>query len=343
MPPVLNYPGVYIEELPSGVHTITGVATSITAFVGWAPKGPVNQATLVLSFSDFQNQFGGLNSQSYLGYAVNQFFANGGQQAYIVRITWDGTLTPAPGTTPIPSASASAIGVGVASAAITAASGGVSGSAEITVGPAVLQSITIAPGTPPSLPIGLQQQFAATGNYSDGSTATLSPVTWGTNASAVASVDGSGLVTANGPGTCLITATQGSVTASVTLTVTAATLSSVTITPASPSVGINLTQQLTATASYSDGTSQDVTAAATWKSSAALDATVNGSGLVTGVAAGSPQITATWGGTPATVTVTVSAVLQSITISQRIRRCRVASQHCHLRPPAIIPTIRPPT
>ena len=81
-----TYPGVYIQEIPSGVYTITGVATSIAAFVGWADQGPTNQATLVQSWSDFANQFGGLDSRSYLGYAVNQFFANGGQQAYIVRL-----------------------------------------------------------------------------------------------------------------------------------------------------------------------------------------------------------------------------------------------------------------
>ena len=87
MPVTLSYPGVYIEELPSGTHTITGVATSIAAFIGWAAQGPANQATLVQSWSDFVNQFGGLDARSYLGYAVNQFFANGGQQAYIVRLS----------------------------------------------------------------------------------------------------------------------------------------------------------------------------------------------------------------------------------------------------------------
>jgi uncharacterized protein len=86
MPVTTTYPGVYIEELPSGVHTITGVATSIAAFIGWAPKGPTTYAQLVLSFSDFNNIFGGLDSRSLLGYAVSQFFANGGTQAYVIRL-----------------------------------------------------------------------------------------------------------------------------------------------------------------------------------------------------------------------------------------------------------------
>lgn len=86
MPVALSYPGVYIEEIPSGVRTITGVATSITAFVGWAPKGPTDSAGLVLSWPDFVRQYGGLDARSYLGYAVSHFFANGGQQAFIVRL-----------------------------------------------------------------------------------------------------------------------------------------------------------------------------------------------------------------------------------------------------------------
>ena len=88
MLPIFTYPGVYVEELPSAVHRIAGVATSIAAFVGWAPQGPVNQATLVQSWQDFQTEFGEQNPHSYLGSAVKQFFSNGGQQAYIVR---DGT------------------------------------------------------------------------------------------------------------------------------------------------------------------------------------------------------------------------------------------------------------
>jgi len=95
MPPTLTYPGVYIEELSNSVHTITGVATSIAAFVGWAARGPTTQATLVQSFTDFQNRFGGLDSRSLLGYSVNHFFGNGGQQAYIVRVAQSSAITTA--------------------------------------------------------------------------------------------------------------------------------------------------------------------------------------------------------------------------------------------------------
>ena len=104
-----TYPGVYIEELPSGVHTIAGVATSIAAFVGWAPKGPTNEAVLVQSFMDFQRQFGGLDARSLLGYAVSQFFSNGGQQAYIVRVA----------QAAITSGTASGVASGAASVSVT--------------------------------------------------------------------------------------------------------------------------------------------------------------------------------------------------------------------------------
>ncbi len=90
MPVTVSYPGVYIEELPSGVHTITGVATSIAAFVGWANQGPTTPQT-VLSWSDYARMYGGLDAGYPLGYAVSQFFGNGGSQAYIIRLTDGGT------------------------------------------------------------------------------------------------------------------------------------------------------------------------------------------------------------------------------------------------------------
>ncbi len=65
MPVAVSYPGVYIEEIPSGVRTITGVATSIGLFIGWAPKGATDRAVRLTSFADYQREFGGLNSRSF--------------------------------------------------------------------------------------------------------------------------------------------------------------------------------------------------------------------------------------------------------------------------------------
>lgn len=87
MPVTPTYPGVYIEEIPSGVRTITGVATSITAFIGFALKGPTNDPIRIQNFGDFERQFGGLNADSTMSYAVRQFFLNGGTDALIVRLS----------------------------------------------------------------------------------------------------------------------------------------------------------------------------------------------------------------------------------------------------------------
>jgi len=86
MPVNPTFPGVYIEEIPSGVRTITGVATSITAFVGRASRGPVNKAITITSFSDFERGFGGMGVDYPMSYAVRDFFLNGGSQAIIVRL-----------------------------------------------------------------------------------------------------------------------------------------------------------------------------------------------------------------------------------------------------------------
>ena len=86
MPTQPTYPGVYIEEIPSGVRTIVGVATSITAFAGRAQRGPTDTADVINSFGDFERIFGGLWTDSTLGFAVRDFFLNGGGQAVVVRL-----------------------------------------------------------------------------------------------------------------------------------------------------------------------------------------------------------------------------------------------------------------
>jgi len=89
MPVSPTYPGVYIEEVPSGVRTITGVATSITVFIGRAERGPENEPTTVTSYADFERGFGGLHLEYPMSYAVRDFYVNGGSQALIIRLAND--------------------------------------------------------------------------------------------------------------------------------------------------------------------------------------------------------------------------------------------------------------
>jgi phage tail sheath protein FI len=82
----LTYPGVYIEEIPSGVHTITGVSTSDTAFIDFFPRGPLGEAVRITSLAEFQRTFGGVDTRSEASYAIQQFFLNGGAVAWVVRV-----------------------------------------------------------------------------------------------------------------------------------------------------------------------------------------------------------------------------------------------------------------
>lgn len=96
MPVQVSYPGVYIQEVPSGVHTITGVATSVAAFIGRASKGKMNKATRLLSLADYVRAFGAPHPESDLANSVRLFFTNGGTDCYVIRIANGGapaTLT----------------------------------------------------------------------------------------------------------------------------------------------------------------------------------------------------------------------------------------------------------
>lgn len=95
MPVTPTYPGVYIEEIPSGVRTITGVSTSIAAFVGYAARGPLNKAVRIFNFGDYERTFGGLDRNSEVSYSVQQFFLNGGTDAYVVRVASGATSAKA--------------------------------------------------------------------------------------------------------------------------------------------------------------------------------------------------------------------------------------------------------
>ncbi len=113
MPVTPTYPGVYVEELSSGVRTITGVPTSITAFVGRAQRGPANDPTVINSYSDFERRFGGLQADYPLSYAVRDFYLNGGSQAIILRL-YSGAAADSPAA---PAGGSPAVASGVTASA----------------------------------------------------------------------------------------------------------------------------------------------------------------------------------------------------------------------------------
>jgi len=190
---------------------------------------------------------------------------------------------------------------------ITAKSGTISGTATLNVtgAGANLTSISVVPAAS-SIPVHTTQQFSATGSYADGSSSDLTAlVTWKSGSTAVATVDINGIVTAVAPGTSTISASIGGVTGSTTLTVNAPTISSISITPVDLTLAIGINQQFTATATYSDGSTQDLASGVTWSSSSSSVVSINGSGVATTAGAGQTTITATVGSLSDTTTVTV--------------------------------------
>jgi phage tail sheath protein FI len=147
MPLALTYPGVYIEEVSSGVRTITGVATSITAFVGRATRGPLNEPVMVRNFGEFERLFGGLATDHTLAYAVQDFFGNGGAQALIVRLYKPFFADDAERATALAAATAQAQTAAntVSGAAATAA--GLAGATAASVAAAANAKVAVA-GTP---------------------------------------------------------------------------------------------------------------------------------------------------------------------------------------------------
>ena len=82
----VSYPGVYVQEVPSGVRTIAPVSTSISAFIDFFREGPMNEAVEIDGKAGFDRVFGGLDSRSEASYAIDQFFTNGGTKACVVRV-----------------------------------------------------------------------------------------------------------------------------------------------------------------------------------------------------------------------------------------------------------------
>jgi 6-phosphogluconolactonase (cycloisomerase 2 family) len=255
-------------------------------------------------------------------FAATGVYSDNSTQNLTTAVTWNSAT---PGVATINTAGL-ATSVAAGSSVITASYQGVSGTTTLTVTAATLVSIGITPATA-TLASGLTQQFVAMGVYSDHSTHVLTTnVTWASSVPGTATISNAagtnGLAKALAVGTTAITASLGGVTSpAVTLTVTAATLVSITVTPANPTLPKGSKLQFVATGTYTDNSTQNLTTSATWASSVPATATISNAagfdGQATAVAVGTTAITATLGAvksTPVTLTVTAAA-LASIAVT----------------------------
>jgi hypothetical protein len=203
------------------------------------------------------------------------------------------------------------------SSTISASYNGLTANGTLQVTSANLSSITISPYLP-TVAAGGFQQFTATGIFSDGTSQDLTNgVAWGSDNSAVATISNSGIASGLTAGTANISACVGNTCDSTSITIVPATLQSISVLPGTSSIASGSTQQFTAIATYSDGSTLDITSAAQWTSSVPGSAPVSGSGLVTASAAASNvTITATSGSVSGFATLNVtSATLNSIIVT----------------------------
>ncbi len=305
---VTGFPGSsMISATVSGVTGSTMLNASAAVLVSIAvtpaalnlPKGQTQQYTAMGTFSD--------GSKSDITLQVSWLSSNQ-SVATIIANTGFATSTGSSGTATI-------------SATSSAAMGSITGSTTVTGVPAVVASITVTPANQ-TVPKGETLQFKAMGTFTDGTTQDLtSTATWGSTVAAVATVNVSGgLATVTGSsGTTQITAASGAVQGSTNLTGAPAVPLSLTVTPSIPSVAKGLTQQFTATENFSDGSTQNVTATATWTATSSPSGAVtitSPGGLATANASGSAIIQAALGSFSAQTTMIVgTGTIQSIAVT----------------------------
>jgi uncharacterized repeat protein (TIGR03803 family) len=228
------------------------------------------------------------------------------------------------------------LGVAAGTATLSVSLQGLSATTTLTVTRSSLVSIAVTPSLP-SIAAGTNEQFAATGTFSDNTTQNLTAdLAWTSSNTAIATVSSSGLASAVGPGsatitaTCKVASTCGTLAGSATLTVTPATLVSIAITPPVPSIALGTSETFTATGTYSDNSTHNLTALVTWSSATPSVATISNAtgttGVATSVATGTTLIAAVLGRvTSPAVTFTVTpTTLVSIAITPTSPRIPVA-------------------
>ena len=238
-------------------------------------------------------------------------YSDGASKDLVGSVTWT-SLNSAVATI---TSGGLATGKAAGSSSIVATASSITGSATLTVTGPVLVSIAVTPSAP-SVAVGSTLQFTATGSYNDGSKKDVTTsVEWASSVTSVATISDSGRVQCEAVGKSTITATSGSVSGTATLTVTAAMLTSVTVTPADSSIPLGILQPFTAIGTYSDGTTKDISSKVIWNSSRSTVASITSVGIATARNLGNTKIQAVLDGVSGTTDLNVNAAsLSTITI-----------------------------
>ena len=283
-----------------GTTTITATSDSVSATAQLTVTTAALAAILVTS------DHSAIPVGSTAQLSAQGVYGDGSTKDLTSSVTW--TSSPA-GLTSV-SAAGLATAQAVGSATITATLGSIKGSASLSVTPAVLSSIAITSNNS-TMPLGTTQQLIASGAYSDGTVRDLTTsVTWISQPANFVEISAGGLATADAIGTSQITATSGTITGSAFLTVSAAALISISISPGDPHIPLGGSNQLIALGNYTDGTSQNLVQDLTWNVDQAAVATIDPTGLATGLQIGATGIEASSGGIVGTATLTVQPVTE---------------------------------
>jgi hypothetical protein len=184
---------------------------------------------------------------------------------------------------------------------------GAAGGGPASPSPVTLKSLAVSPTTS-SVLLGSTQQFTVTGHYSDGSTRDLTQsAEWSSVQPAVAAISSSGMALSKQAGVATVTASSGSISGSATLTVSAPSLLSLSLSPSSPSIPKGETLQFTVTGTFSNQSTQNVTGATVWTTSLGTVASIDSEGLATARNVGTATVTVTSGGVSETATLTVTS------------------------------------
>lgn len=288
--------------MPKALGTVTVTATSDS--VSATAKLTVSAAALtaILVSSDRSAVPVGGTAQ----FTAEGVYGDGSTKDLTTSVTW--TSAPA-GLTSVSSAGV-ATAQAVGSGTVTATLGSVRGTAPLSVSQAVLLSIGISSNSS-TMPLGTTQQLAASGSYSDGTVRDLtSSVTWTSQPTDFIEIGTGGLATANAIGTSQISAMSGGVMGTTFLTVSAPVLISISIVPGDPHIPLGGSNRLAAQGNFTDGTSQTLSEGLTWNADVPTVATIDPTGLASGLQIGTTGIEASSGGIVGTATLTVQPVAE---------------------------------